>query len=179
MKVRGQTQSVPLEVVPDPRLKETVKPADVAAHWDLVYKTHQDIDALHRAVNALRADRESLDKAATSTGHATAGLAGDVRKFEKELTPIEEELLQVNMKASEDNLRYPNKLNEQYDTFIATVDGDDSGPTDSQQQVYAELHRRLSEQLARWNTLVSKELPALNKQLSQAGLSPLNNGQGR
>ena len=67
------------------------------------------------------------------------------------------------MKASEDNLRYPNRLNEQYDTFIATVDGDDVRPTEPQLQVFAELHARLSEQLAKWKALEDSQGPALNR----------------
>jgi hypothetical protein len=74
------------------------------------------------------------------------------------------------MKASEDNLRYPNQLNEQYDTFIATVNGDDVSPTEPQRQVFAELHRRLGEQLANWKSLMDTDLPALNAQLQHAGI---------
>ncbi len=57
------------------------------------------------------------------------------------------------MKASEDNLRYPNRLNEQYDTFIATVNGDDVSPTEPHLQVFGELHRRLGAELAKWQEL--------------------------
>jgi hypothetical protein len=75
------------------------------------------------------------------------------------MTSIEEQMIQVNMKASEDNLRYPNRLNEQYDTFIATVDGDDMRPTEPQLQVFAGLHTRLSEQLAKWKALMDSQGP--------------------
>jgi hypothetical protein len=90
------------------------------------------------------------------------------------MTPIEEQLIQVNMKASEDNLRYPNRLNEQYDTFIGTIDGDDARPTEPQQQVFAELHGRLSEQLAKWKALIESDLPALNAQMQHAGVPRLS-----
>jgi len=93
------------------------------------------------------------------------------------MTPIEEELIQVNMKASEDNLRYPNRLNEQYDTFIATVDADDVAPTAAHQQVYADLHRRLAEQLEKWKSLASSELPALNTRMQEAGVPRLAVGE--
>lgn len=86
------------------------------------------------------------------------------------MAAIEEQLIQVSMKASEDNLRYPNRLNEQYDTFSATVDGDDVRPTQSQQQVFAELHRRLGDQLAKWKSLREADLTALNDQLQHAGM---------
>ena len=82
------------------------------------------------------------------------------------------------MKASEDNLRYPNRLNEQYDTFIATVDADDVAPTVAQQEVYTDLHRRLVEQLEKWQSLANKELPALNTRMQEAGIPRLAVGEG-
>jgi photosystem II stability/assembly factor-like uncharacterized protein len=162
-------QSVPLEVVLDPRLRDTVTPADLAAHWDLAKRVNDDIEVLHRAVNQIRSSRTDLAKAqGTALGSKVPAAA--TADFERKMAAIEEELVQVNMKASEDNLRYPNRLNEQYDTFTATVDGDDVHPTQSQQQVYAELHGRLSDQLAKWKSLVHADLEALNNQLQQAGM---------
>jgi len=78
------------------------------------------------------------------------------------------------MKASEDNLRYPNQLNEQYDTFVATVDGDDVRPTEPQRQVFGELHRRLTEQLAKWKSMLDTDLPALNTAMHGAGVPSLS-----
>jgi hypothetical protein len=163
-------QSVPLEVVLDPRLTDTVTPADMAAHWELARKTNEDIEALHRAVNQVRASRTELVKVqGTQSGSGSRAHVAGTTDFERNMAAIEEQLVQVNMKASEDNLRYPNRLNEQYDTFSATVDGDDVRPTQSQQQVFAELHRRLGDQLAKWKSLMETDLPALNDQLQHAG----------
>src|SRR5207245_8226182 len=39
-------QSVPLEVVLDPRLKDTVTEQDIAGHWDLAMKANEDVEAL-------------------------------------------------------------------------------------------------------------------------------------
>jgi hypothetical protein len=172
MTTRNGAQSVPLEVVLDPRLKDTVTADDIAAHWDLVRKTTEDIEALHRAVNEMRASRTALEKVRQRTGSSRT-LLDVAARFDRMMTPIEEQLLQVNMKASEDNLRYPNRLNEQYDTFIATVDGDDVRPTEPQLQVFADLHRRLGEQLAKWRALMDKDLPALNTRLQHEGAPPL------
>jgi photosystem II stability/assembly factor-like uncharacterized protein len=164
-------KSAPLEVVLDPRLKATVSAEDIAAHWDLVSKADEDIEALHRAVNQMRASRTAL---ADSHGPTAAGSDGKelvraAAAFNAKMTPIEEQLIQVNMKASEDNLRYPNRLNEQYDTFISTADAQDVRPTEPQLQVFAELHSRLSEELAKWKTLVDSQPPALNSRLQHSG----------
>ena len=124
LTTKGGAQSVPLEVLLDPRLKDTVTEQDTAGHWDLAMKANEDVEALHRAVNqmrTLRSDLETMKKWAGGKPDAKA-LLDSADAFDKKMRPIEEQLIQVNMKASEDNLRYPNQLNEQYDTFVATVD---------------------------------------------------------
>jgi hypothetical protein len=164
-------QSVSLEVVLDPRLADTVTAADVAAHWDLARKINEDIEALHRAVNQIRGSRAEIARLhEVSSGFGSTTYVAASAGFERKMVAIEEQLIQVNMKASEDNLRYPNRLNEQYDTFSATVDGDDVRPTQSQQQVFTELHQRLGDQLAKWKSLTDADLPALNDQLQHAGM---------
>jgi photosystem II stability/assembly factor-like uncharacterized protein len=180
LTTRSAVQSVPLQVVPDPRLKDTVTAGDMAAHWDLMTRTTQDIDALHRAVNQMRTMRRNLEtlKAWAGSEAGSKTVAAAATDFDKRMAPIEEELIQVNMKASEDNLRYPNRLNEQYDTFIATVDADDAAPTVAQQEVYAGLHRRLVEQLEKWKSLANTELPALNTRMQEAGVPRLAIGEG-
>ena len=168
-------QSVPLEVVLDPRLKDTVTEQDIAGHWDLAMKAN-DVEALHRAVNqmrTLRSDLETMKKWAGGKPDAKA-LLDSADAFDKKMRPIEEQLIQVNMKASEDNLRFPNQLNEQYDTFVATVDGDDVRPTEPQRQVFAELHRRLTEQLAKWKSMLDTDLPVLNTAMHGAGVPSLS-----
>ena len=180
LTARGTVQSVPLQVVLDPRLKDTVTAADTAAHWDLVTRTTQDIDALHRAVNQMRTLRRNLEtlKAWAGSEAGSKPLLAAAADFDAHMKPIEEQLIQVNMKASEDNLRYPNRLNEQYDTFTATIDADDVAPTAAQQEVYADLHRRLLEQLEKWKSLANSELPALNTRMQEAGVPRLALGEG-
>jgi hypothetical protein len=180
LTTRGAVQSVPLQVVPDPRLKDTATAGDMAAHWDLMTRTAQDIDVLHRAVNQMRTTRRNLEtlKAWAGSEAGSKALVAAAADFDRRMAPFEEEIIQVNMKASEDNLRYPNRLNEQYDTFIATVDTDDVAPTVAQQEVYAGLHRRLLEQLEKWKSLANTELPALNTRMQEAGIPRLAVGEG-
>jgi hypothetical protein len=79
-------------------------------------------------------------------------------------------LLQVKMAASEDNLRYPNMLNEQYDTFAGTLDTEDFGPTESQRQVYEFLHGELSAELTKWRTISDGDLPAFHSLMLAHGV---------
>ena len=93
-----------------------------------------------------------------------------VNAFESKTAPIEGRLLQVKMAASEDELRYPTMLNEQYDTFSETLDSEDFGPTESQRQVYDHLHGELAVELAKWRSVRDIDLPALQALIRNQGV---------
>ena len=166
----SKTLIQPLSVAVDPRIKAQLTAEDIQSHWDLVSKTTQDIDALHRTVNQIRATRASLQqlKQRSHDDAAAKPVLAAADELEKKMSPIEGQLVQVLMKASEDNLRYPNMLNEQYDTFVGIIDGDDFAPTVPQRQVYAELHGRVAEQLKNWKLIVTHDMPALNAAMPAA-----------
>jgi hypothetical protein len=67
------------------------------------------------------------------------------------------------MKSSEGNLRYPNELNEQFDSLMHTEDSADAAPTQSTIAVFDMLNKRLEEQLAKWQQVLNTDLPALNQ----------------
>jgi len=114
------------------------------------------IDALHKAVNAIRAARRDLDA-------KPAAAPAKVRELDARLTAIEEALMQVNMKGSEADLAFPGMLNEQYATFAVSLEDGDTLPTRPQQDLYASLHEKLEAQLALWRTLNNGPLAALGE----------------
>ena len=118
--------------------------AAIAAKTALALATYRDIDALHRAVNDIRARRKALK--ATS---ASAGL-------DAKLARIEETLMQVNMNGSEANLAFPGMLNEQLAAFAGSLEDADTPPTTQQQALYTSLHAKLQVQLALWQGLNQK-----------------------
>jgi len=165
LTVHGRSQTAPLEVIADPRLQGQLSEREIHDLDELSLQTRTDIDALHKAVNGIRATRARLATIEKwSAGQSAAQpVIEAAQSLLARLAPIEGRLIQVKMAASEDNLRYPNMLNEQYDTFAATLDGEDFGPTESQRQVYADLHAALVTELARWNAIAATDLPALDQ----------------
>jgi hypothetical protein len=77
------------------------------------------------------------------------------------------------MKSSEGNLSFPNKLNEALDSLSHAEDGADSAPTAQMYQVFETLNRRLEEQLAKWQEILKKDLPALNELMHSQGMPSL------
>jgi photosystem II stability/assembly factor-like uncharacterized protein len=180
MTVHGKSQTMPFEVKIDPRLAGLVTAADLEKVQDLAQKVFADIDLLHRTVNEIRATRTNLETLHNWIGADPAGhdVLAEADKLEAHMLPVEHELIQVDMKASEDNLRYPNELNEQYDTFSYVVDSNDFAPTESQLNVYAELHRRLDAQLALWHEIAAQDVAAINGLMRVHGLPKLGAQDG-
>ena len=171
LTVHGKSQTAPLEIILDPRLKGQVTERDLDELDDLAMRTVADIESLHRAVNQIRDTRtrlQTIQKWSGETAAAKPVLEAAAALIAK-MAPIEARLVQVQMAASEDNLRYPNMLNEQYDTFISMIDSD-WRPTDPEREVYAYLHGELTSELAKWRALVASDLPALDGQLRKAGV---------
>jgi len=145
----GQSQTAPLTVIADPRVKDS-GPA-IAAKTALAVATAGDIDALHKAVNDIRATRTRLAAAGPRAAAVDA-----------KMTSIEEALMQVDMKGSEANLAFPGQLNERLATFALNLDDADTAPTTQALATYRDLHAQLEVQLAKWAALKRGELAAFS-----------------
>ena len=145
LSMAGVSRTAPLVLVADPRTAGDK--GAIEAKTALSVATLHDIDALHRAVNDIRAAKARL------------GASPDQAPLVHQLSGVEEALMQVNMKGSEANLAFPGMLNEQYATFAAVLDDADTAPTAQQVQRFQSLHDQLGVQLAAWATLKAR-LPA-------------------
>jgi DNA repair ATPase RecN len=93
--------------------------------------------------------------------------------LDKKMAPVEEHLIQVNMKGSEANLAFPNMLNEQLDSFSSIVQAGDSAPSEQQYEVFKQLRSQLDQQLAAWKQLVSTDVPAFNEAMKNSNTPAL------
>ncbi len=181
LTVKGKTQSAPLNVTIDPRIQNQVSIADLQSQIELARKVQQDIDALHRAVNQIRGLRTNLLTLEkwTAAGSPNNEVIAAAKALDEKMSPVEANLIQVKMKSSEGNLRYPNMLNEQYATFNDLIQGIDQSPTAQQLLVYEDLHERLTVQLAKWQQIQAADVPALNDLMRKNGVPTLSVDGGR
>jgi hypothetical protein len=100
-------------------------------------------------------------------------LAAQADALDKKMTPVEEGLIQVNMKGSEANLAFPNELNEELDSFSSSVTAGDGAPTRQQYEVFKLLRSRLDEQLAAWKQIMSSDVPAFNQSIKNSNVPAL------
>jgi photosystem II stability/assembly factor-like uncharacterized protein len=171
LSVGGRTVTQPLEIVMDPRVKN-VTAADLQKQFDLLMQVRDANDELHRAVNEIRDLRAQIRQlhARFDADPKMNSLLAQADALDAKMKPVEEELIQVNMKGSEANLAFPNMLNEAFDSFRATLDYDDNAPTAQQYEVFKLLRDRLDRQLAAWKQIASSDLPAFNGAVERGGV---------
>ncbi|HVN43816.1 MAG TPA: hypothetical protein VMT66_01095 [Steroidobacteraceae bacterium] len=166
---QGQSQTVPLTVKFDPRVKGPTTGAQ--QKFALAMQVYHDQDALHRAVNEIRAFKGELANALKPAAGTTGGaaLASEGNALAQRASQIEGALMQVNIKGSEANLNYPGMLNEQIYSFAELLDDADTAPNQPELDTYAGLHSRLQTQLAAWADLRKSGLQPFCARLRAAG----------
>ena len=156
----GHTQSVPLTIAADPRVKGSL--AGLEQKFALAMEVYHDQDALHRAVNDIRAVRDAVAAALAQANGRTdrAVLNTEGQALADRATQIEAVLMQVKIKGTEANLNFPGMLNEQIYTFSGLLDDADTAPNAQEVETYAELHAKLGAQLAAWDSLRKTKVAA-------------------
>jgi photosystem II stability/assembly factor-like uncharacterized protein len=174
LTVGSQTQSQPLEVVLDPRLK-SFNGDDLQKQFDLAMQVRDANTDLHSAVNQIRELRSELKglRQRLESDPGLKALVAQADALDKKITPVEEELIQVNMKGSEANLAFPNRLNEELDSFSSSVTAGDGAPTRQQYEVFKMLRGRLDAQLAAWKQIKSNDVPAFNELIRNSNVPAL------
>jgi photosystem II stability/assembly factor-like uncharacterized protein len=178
LTANGKSETQPLELRPDPRVKVT--PEDFRKQFDLGMKIRDANNRLHIAVNQIRQLRAELTTLRAWSHDNPQGKAviDAANELDKKMTPVEESLMQVKMKSSEGNLRYPNMLNEQFDSLMHTADMGDAAPAQSTIAVFELLNKQLDTQLALWQQILKTDLPALNQLMHSNGVPSLEAPKG-
>jgi len=174
LTVGGQSQSQPLEIVLDPRAKG-VSVDELKKQFELALQVNDANTDLHRVVNQIRQLRSELKalRARFENDPALKQLVEQAEALDKKMAPVEEELIQVNMKGSEANLAFPNKLNEQLDSFSAIVQAGDGAPSRQQYEVFKMLRGQLDRQLEVWKQIMSSDVPAFNQMVKNSNVPAL------
>ena len=174
LAVGGRSQTQTLEIVIDPRVKNVTQD-DLQKQFELAVQVREANADLHRAVNQIRELRSGIKalRARLENDPRLRLLLDQAETLDRKMTPVEEGLIQVNMKGSEANLAFPNMLNEQLDSFSASVQAGDSTPTRQQYEVFRMLRGRLDQQLASWRQILASDLPALNESIRKSDLPVL------
>jgi photosystem II stability/assembly factor-like uncharacterized protein len=163
LTVAGKSQTVPLELTMDPRV--TVSREDLDKQFDLEQKIGRRLTVTHRTINQLRdlrAEVQAMNKKYTGVA-AWEPLRPGADELVKKLTALEEQLVQTKIKSTEGDLNFPTMLDEQLTYLSFVVDAGDAAPTQGQVETFEMLSKKIEEQLAKWDGILSQDLLTLNR----------------
>ena len=153
----------------DPRLATTTE--DFTKQFDLMTKINDKVSETHNAILEIRDVRGQLENVAKRVKlPEQKDLADKAREISKQLTAVEEELMQTKIKSSQDALNFPIKLNNKLAALGSTVDSSDDAPTAQAYLVYNDLTAKIDAQLARLAKLKAEDIAEFNKQFAAKNL---------
>jgi hypothetical protein len=168
LTTEGKSQTVPLAVKLDPRVK--VDQADLQKQFDLLLKIRDELNRVNQTVNQIRDVRSQLDglrKRLPDSDHTkTVMTAAD--GLDQKLLSLRDDMIQIKVKSNEDSLSYPQKIDAKWAFLSIVVGGDsDSAPTAADEQEFDKLKGQTDALLARWQDLQKSDLASFQKLMSE------------
>ncbi|HKR26349.1 MAG TPA: hypothetical protein VJS11_02805, partial [Acidobacteriaceae bacterium] len=156
--VNGKTFSQNFTVIKDPRAPTT--PDDFAKQLELALKIRDRVSQANQSVVDIRAAEDQLKPYLASSNEEVKKAAKDLTD---QLTAVEEAIYQTKLKADEDALNYPIRLNNKLASVENVVEDTDVAPTAQSYAVYDELSAQLQTQLDLLHKLETSGIAGFNK----------------
>jgi photosystem II stability/assembly factor-like uncharacterized protein len=165
----GHTDTQKAIVKPDPRV--TTTPEDYRKQLELALQCRDRFSEANQAVIDIRRAKQQLETYATT---ASPALATQAKTISAHLTTVEEAIYQTKLRANEDALNFPIKLNNKIAALGGTVGGSDAAPTEQSYAVFKELSAKLQLQLDALKQIDSTEITAFNKAVREQNIPAIS-----
>ncbi len=150
-------------IIEDPRVPATT--ADLQEEFAYIKKVNDKLNDIGKATKKIRSINSQVNNfLSTFTDSVTAKPYKAAAKIIIDsLTALEDTLHNSKIKAGEDGLRYPIKLEEKLTDVNVTVQNADAKPTQSDVDVFNDLSQKIDAQLARLNTIIQQKVVPFNQ----------------
>jgi len=163
----SMVKAQPFTVLKDPRNSATQ--ADLKEAFDLAMKVHVKLNEVARATKQIRDISNQLNDFCEGIKDSVEAMP--YKKMASAITdslqPIKDALYNSKIKAGEDNLRFPMRLEEKLSALNAILTGEDSKPTASMYAAYESLSARIDIQLKKLKAITDQKIPAFNEAAKQ------------
>ena len=163
---------VRFEVVRDPRVAATDD--DLRQQHDLVRQAQALLERVHERIGALRDARdqlEAVEKRARGADRWTDALEEAAETLRKDLTEVEEELIQPKNESRQDPINFPPKIDNQIAYLYGHVVQNYGRPTGGSFERLRDLEAEAAPLLERLASLLNGGLADLNEALQEAGVT--------
>ena len=173
LRAGGKELTRPLQVLKDPRSAGTE--ADIREQTAMQIEIREDLNSVSDMINSIEWMKKETgvlkDAVASGASHPEVVAAAD--EFTKKMLSVEDELFQpVLAEGDTKSFRSPQKLYMKFSLLAGDLaDSVDFAPNKQQREVQAVLRERLKTQARRFEELVSGDLAAFNKMLTDKGFA--------
>jgi photosystem II stability/assembly factor-like uncharacterized protein len=174
LTVDGKSQTAPLELKLDPRVN--VAQADLQKQFDLHIQIRDELSRVYDAVNQIQDVREQMSglKKRLPENSSTKPLLAAAGDLDQKMLAVRDELFQAKIRANEDSLAYPQRLDAKLAYLALNVsEVSDSAPTEAAYRKFDKLKRQAEDYLARWAELQRTDLAGLQKMTSAQGIQAI------
>src|SRR3984893_4865986 len=156
----------------DPRLN--VAQADLQKQFDLAIQIRDQISRIYDAVNQIRDVRSQVEGWKRRLPDSAKSVQMAAGNLDQKLLSVRDDLIQAKVKANEDSLAYPQRVDSKLASVALVVsDGTDSAPTEAAIQQFAKLKKQADDALARWAQLQQTDLVAFQKLMASQNIQAI------
>ncbi len=174
LTLNGEAVTQEFEIVKDPRLPNTSE--DYQKQFDYLISVRDKVSMAHEGIIRIRKTRELLEyireKAAEKKSQKE--LVELVNQLDKEMGVIENNIHMTKNQSYQDPLNFGIRINNRIAFLMADQQRGDYPPTDQAIEFRDEVFKELDKELLDLNTLLNEKVDAINKMLSQLGISMMN-----
>jgi hypothetical protein len=167
--VEQDSVEVPFVIKGDPNYK--ISQADYEAQFKFLMQVRDKFNEVQKAIKDIRSLRTQIN---SFTGLQGKDIPKDVKQMadtiNKQLTAVEETLVQTKSKSGEDPLNFPIMLNDKIAGVYNVAISGNFAPSKQVRDVFAELSAQADEQLNKLKTIEEKDIKAFNELIRQKTL---------
>lgn len=170
LTLNGQSEEQPFTVLADPRAG--ARPEDFRQQFAFVKACYDKLSDIHGAIADIRDVRAQMKNLGERLleQERLKPLRDLMKTVDSLMTATEQTLYQTKNRSSQDPLNFPVRLNDKLGNLMELAADGDFPPTDQMQQVRDQLFTQIDQELAKWQTIRQRELPAVNRLVRELGV---------
>jgi len=170
LTVNGQSKEQEFEILKDPRIETTQE--EFKMQFDFLIKVRDKVSEANQGVIEIRKIKDDLGyvKNKIGTEPQYKDLNDAVKKFEDDLTVIENNIHQTKNKSVQDPLNYGIKLNNQLAFLMGEQGLGDFKPNKQAEEVRVDLTKKIDGELQKLRSLIDTNVENLNKMIKDKGI---------
>lgn len=170
LTANGQTTEQEFEIKSDPRLKTTQN--EYQQQFDFLVKVRDKVSDAHQGILDIRKIKSDLSyvKSKVEDTPENKNLLETIKKFEGDLTLIENNIHQTKNQSVQDPLNYGIKLNNRLAFLMYEQGQGDFPPTRQSEEVRIELTQKIDAELSKLNSLINTNVNSINEMVKEKGI---------